>query len=187
MSNVDTALVGSLADHLADVLAEERIRHDGTEQTPTRESELDLARELLRAEISRIAAKRPTDAWPPLDEESLINEVVARVLGLGGLEALLADDEVSDIHIRGCDSVWVKLRDGRRERRSSIANSDEELISLIRRAASRFSRTEKRFDAGTPELNMQLPDGSRLFAVMEVSTRPSLIVRRHRFELSSHD
>jgi pilus assembly protein CpaF len=108
-------------------------------------------------------------------------------LGLGRLEALLADDEVSDIHIRGCDSVWVKLRDGRRERRAPIADSDEELISLIRRAATRFSRTEKRFDAGTPELNMQLPDGSRLFAVMEVSTRPSLIVRRHRFELSSLD
>jgi len=83
--------------------------------------------------------------------------------------------------------VWVKLRDGRRERREPIAESDDELVSLIRRAGTRFSRTEKRFDAGTPELNMQLPDGSRLFAVMEVSTRPSLVIRRHRFELSSLD
>jgi Flp pilus assembly CpaF family ATPase len=32
---------------------------------------------------------------------------------------------------------------------------------------------------------MQLPDGSRLFATMEVSLRPSLIIRRHRFEISS--
>ena len=46
------------------------------------------------------------------------------------------------------------------------------------------SRQERRFDAGTPELNMQLPDGSRLFATMEVSKRPSLIIRRHRFEIS---
>ena len=187
MSFLDDSLVRSLADHVADALAEERIRSDGSQQTPTREAELELARDILRAEISRVAAKRPVDSWPPLDEDSVINEVIARVLGLGGLEALLADDEVSDIHIRGCDSVWVKLRDGRRERREPIADSDEELISLIRRAATRFSRTEKRFDAGTPELNMQLPDGSRVFAVMEVSTRPSLIVRRHRFELSSLD
>jgi Flp pilus assembly CpaF family ATPase len=127
------------------------------------------------------------DTWPPIDEEAVVREVVAQVLGLGRLEALLADPEVSDIHVRGHDSVWVKLRDGRRERRRAIADSDEELISLIRRAGTRFSRTEKRFDAGTPELNMQLPDGSRLFAVMEVSTRPSLIIRRHRFELSSLD
>ncbi|MFZ9421476.1 MAG: CpaF family protein, partial [Ilumatobacteraceae bacterium] len=123
MSFLDDSLVRSLADHVADALAEERIRSDGSQQTPTREAELELARDILRAEISRVAAKRPVDSWPPLDEDSVINEVIARVLGLGGLEALLADDEVSDIHIRGCDSVWVKLRDGRRERREPIADS----------------------------------------------------------------
>ena len=32
---------------------------------------------------------------------------------------------------------------------------------------------------------MQLPDGSRLFATMDVSLRPSLVIRRHRFEISS--
>ena len=184
---LDTSLVRSLTEHVADVLAEERLHVDTADATISREAELDLARAVLRSEIARISAKRPLDAWPPIDEESLMNDVLARVLGLGGLEALLDDPDVSDVHIRGCDSVWVKLRDGRRERRAPIVESDEELINLIRRAATRFSRTEKRFDAGTPELNMQLPDGSRLFAVMEVSTRPSLVIRRHRFELSSLD
>jgi Flp pilus assembly CpaF family ATPase len=184
---LDTTLVRSLAEHVADVLADERLHGDTAGDALSRDTELTLARDTLRAEIARIHAKRPLDAWPPLDEDALVNEVIARVLGLGGLETLLTDPDISDIHVRGCDSVWVKLRDGRRERRTPIVESDEELINLIRRAATRFSRTEKRFDAGTPELNMQLPDGSRLFAVMEVSTRPSLIVRRHRFELSSLD
>ena len=184
---LDTTLVRTLAEHVADVLADERLHGDTAGDALSRDTELTLARDTLRAEIARIHAKRPLDAWPPLDEDALVNEVIARVLGLGGLETLLADPDISDIHVRGCDSVWVKLRDGRRERRTPIVESDEELINLIRRAATRFSRTEKRFDAGTPELNMQLPDGSRLFAVMEVSTRPSLIVRRHRFELSSLD
>ena len=146
---LDTSLVRSLTEHVADVLAEERLHVDTADATISREAELDLARAVLRSEIARISAKRPLDAWPPIDEESLMNDVLARVLGLGGLEALLDDPDVS--------------------------------------AATRFSRTEKRFDAGTPELNMQLPDGSRLFAVMEVSTRPSLVIRRHRFELSSLD
>lgn len=181
-------LVASLVDHVADVLAEERMGRD-TRQDPETDSsaETELARATIRAELARVHAKRPSDAWPPIDDESVIDEVIARVLGLGGLEVLLSDPEISDIHIRGCDSVWVKLRDGRREQRAPVVDSDEELVALVRRAATRFSRTEKRFDAGTPELNMQLPDGSRLFAVMEVSTRPSVIVRRHRFELSSLD
>jgi pilus assembly protein CpaF len=184
---LDSTLVRSLAEHVADVLADERIHGETAGDALSRETELALARDTLHIEIARINSTRPIDAWPPIDEESLVNEVIARVLGLGGLETLLADPDISDIHLRGYDSVWVKLRDGRRERRAPIVESDEELISLIRRAATRFSRTEKRFDAGTPELNMQLPDGSRLFAVMEVSTRPSLIIRRHRFELSSLD
>ena len=43
---------------------------------------------------------------------------------------------------------------------------------------------ERRFDAAHPELNLQLPDGSRLFAVMAVSARPAVVIRRHQFELS---
>src|SRR4051794_6417876 len=50
-----------------------------------------------------------------------------------------------------------------------------------------MGRSERRFDAANPELNLQLPDGSRLFATMEVSARPSVIIRKHRFELSSLD
>ena len=48
-----------------------------------------------------------------------------------------------------------------------------------------MGRTERRFDAANPELNLQLADGSRLFATMEVSARPSVVIRKHRFELSS--
>ncbi len=183
----ESQLVRSLTELVADVLAEQRIRDTENGVATSNELELQLARSTVSGELGRLLTKRSSDAWPPIDENEVINEVIAQVLGLGGLEGLLSDPEISDIHIRGSDSVWVKLRDGRRERRAPIVSNDEELVSLIRRAATRFSRSEKRFDAGSPELNMQLPDGSRLFAVMEVSTRPSLVVRRHRFELSSLD
>ena len=187
MTLQDAHIVRSLADLVADVLAEQRLHDAENNVASSPELESELARNTVRNELVRLLAKRPPDAWPPIDEDSITKEVIAHVLGLGGLEALLADPDISDIHVRGCDSVWVKLRDGRRERRSPIVSSDEELVSLVRRAGTRFSRSEKRFDAGSPEINMQLPDGSRLFAVMEVSTRPSLIIRRHRFELSSLD
>jgi Flp pilus assembly CpaF family ATPase len=44
---------------------------------------------------------------------------------------------------------------------------------------------EQRFDPAHPELNLQLPDGSRLFAAMEISSHPTLVIRRHRFEFSA--
>lgn len=186
MTIADMQMVRSLTELVADVLTERRL-DDGSERDSSPEDELRLARSTASAELARLVAARPVDAWPPIDEEAVVSEVIARVLGLGGLENLLSDPDVSDIHIRGHDSVWVKLRDGRRERRPAVVESDEELVALIRRAGVRFSRTERRFDAGSPEMNMQLPDGSRLFAVMDVSTRPSLIIRRHRYELSSLD
>ncbi|MFM8688149.1 MAG: CpaF family protein, partial [Acidimicrobiaceae bacterium] len=119
------------------------------------------------------------------DEAAISSAAIAQVLGLGRLQPLLEDVEISDIHVRGSCRVWVKLRNGQRETRDPIVDTDEELVELVRRAATRLSRQERRFDAGTPELNMQLPDGSRLFATMDVSLRPSLIIRRHRFDISS--
>ena len=97
------------------------------------------------------------------------------------------DPDITDIHIRGCESVWLKRRDGTRVPSPPVADSDDELVQLVRLAATRMGRSERRFDAANPELNLQLPDGSRLFAAMEVSARPSVIIRRHRFELSSLD
>ena len=144
----------------------------------------------MHAELLRLAATRRAEGKSVLtifDEVAISSAAIAQVLGLGRLQPLLEDDEISDIHVRGSCRVWVKLRNGQRETRDPIVDTDDELIELVRRAATRLSRQERRFDAGTPELNMQLPDGSRLFATMDVSLRPSLIIRRHRFEISSLD
>jgi len=137
-----------------------------------------------------LARARPLDAWgfdaiPDPDDRRVIDEAIAQVLGLGRLEPLLEDDDISDIHIRGNFPVWVKTRNGERREHPPIVQTDAELVDLIRRIASRMGHREQRFDPAHPELNLQLPDGSRLFATMEVSLRPSLIIRRHRFEISS--
>ncbi len=58
---------------------------------------------------------------------------------------------------------------------------DAELIELIRTLAARVGLGERRFDLASPRLSLQLPDGSRLFAVMAVTGRPCVSIRRHRF------
>lgn len=186
---IDRNLVNALASRLGDLLADERLdRRARNQRDPTNEEEHDFARTAVHAELLRLSAVRRSEGKSVLtvfDEAAVSSAAIAQVLGLGRLQLLLEDDEISDVHVRGNCRVWVKLRNGQRETRDPIVDTDEELIELVRRAATRLSRQERRFDAGTPELNMQLPDGSRLFATMTVSLRPSLVIRRHRFEISS--
>lgn len=185
----DVGLVGALASRVSELLADDRISRRTTgENDPNSSDEHALARGAMRVELARLSGARRAEARAVLsatEEQQLTNEVIAHVLGLGRLQPLLDDPDITDIHVRGCASVWVKLRNGSRESRSPIVESDSELIELIRRAGTRMGNTEHRFDSGNPELNLQLPDGSRLFATMEVSSRPSLVVRRHRFDISS--
>ena len=187
----DLQLVNALASRLGDLLADERLdRRARNLHEPTNDEEREFARTAVHAELLRLAATRRAEGKSVLtifDEVAISSAAIAQVLGLGRLQPLLEDDEISDIHVRGSCRVWVKLRNGQRETRDPIVDTDDELIELVRQAATRLSRQERRFDAGTPELNMQLPDGSRLFATMDVSLRPSLIIRRHRFEISSLD
>ena len=187
----DRQLVNALASRLGDLLADERLdRRARNLHEPTNDEEREFARTAVHAELLRLAATRRAEGKSVLtifDEVAISSAAIAQVLGLGRLQPLLEDDEISDIHVRGSCRVWVKLRNGQRETRDQIVDTDDELIELVRQAATRLSRQERRFDAGTPELNMQLPDGSRLFATMDVSLRPSLIIRRHRFEISSLD
>ncbi len=185
MSSGPTA--SSIARLIATALADDRVRrHNEDLPAPTVDEERQLARLTAAAALAKT---RPLDAWgfdaiPETHDRRVIDEAIAQVLGLGKLEPLLEDEEISDIHVRGNKPVWVKTRNGDRVEHPPIVENDAELVDLIRRIASRMGHREQRFDPAHPELNLQLPDGSRLFAAMEISAHPTLVIRRHRFEFS---
>src|SRR5690606_15422766 len=56
--------------------------------------------------------------------------------------------------------------------------SDEELIELVQTLGAYSGLTSRPFDASNPQIDLRLPDGSRLSAVMGVCSRPSLSIRR---------
>lgn len=181
-----TPSVGDLARRVAEALADERMRrHRADEPAPSPDEERVIARRAAERHLGATADPFGASLLPDASTRHLVDEAVARVIGLGRLEPLLDDDEITDIHVRGCRPVWVKTRDGRREQRDPIVESDDELVELVRRIAARMGGREQRFDPSNPEVNLRLPDGSRLFAAMDVSMRPTLVVRRHRFEFSS--
>ncbi len=181
-----TPSVGDVARRVAEALADERMRrHRADEPAPSADEERVIARQAAERHLSAGADPFGTSLLPDASTRHLVDEAVARVIGLGRLEPLLDDEEITDVHVRGCRPVWVKTRDGRREQRDPIVESDDELVELVRRIAARMGGREQRFDPSNPEVNLRLPDGSRLFAAMDVSMRPTLVVRRHRFEFSS--
>jgi Flp pilus assembly CpaF family ATPase len=77
--------------------------------------------------------------------------------------------------------VWVTYADGTKASVEPAAESDAELTEILRSAAARFGLSERRFDISHPELDLRLPDGSRLSALMSVVQRPVVSIRRHRF------
>ncbi|MEU8351635.1 ATPase, T2SS/T4P/T4SS family [Streptomyces sp. NPDC048845] len=141
--------------------------------------ELGTQRRLALAQGSPIV-----DAWV---EEKVAQAVKDALFGTGSLERLLADATLENICVNGCDVVWVKDATGTWRREAPVAASDAELVELVRAMASGTEGEERRFDRGMPRLNLQLPDGSRLFAVMAVCGRISLTIRRHRFPAASLD
>lgn len=124
------------------------------------------------------------DGREPLDrgaERALARRAHDLLFGLGGLQPYLDDPAVLDVHCFGHDNVFVHYADGRKLRVPPVAGSDEELEELVRIEARRAGRSERRWDKEVVALDFQLPDGSRLHALREVTGRPVVDIRRHNF------
>ncbi len=129
------------------------------------------------------AADRGTTgtARTPVEEQRLAQAVLDALFGLGRLQALVDDERIENIDVNGCDRVWATFADGSKRLMDPVADSDDELVDLLRSAAGRFGLAERRFDTARPELDLQLPGGARLSALMAVAARPAVSIRRHRF------
>lgn len=182
-ASVDAALVRSLANRVSDRLTERVRSGEGSARTFDREAQQVLGRQLLAEVLDRYSEERITQGLEPLlphEEDEIEQAVYDTIFGLGPLDRLLADPSVENVFANGCDNVWVVRADGTKTAAPPIADTDRAMIELIRIAAARMGRTERRFDSASPFLDLRLPDGSRLHAAMAVSDRPVLSVRRHR-------
>lgn len=169
-------------------------RHAEDEETGrprlSSEDERALTRKLISDELGGLAREAMADGSAPLDhddERRLTELVFDRLHGLGRLQPLLDDPEIRDIHVPGSGDTWLQMRDGRKVRGPSVAESPGELIELIATAGRRMGRSERRWDHAHPELNLRLPNGDRLHALMGVTGRPTVTIRRHDFAIHRVD
>ena len=181
---MDQHLVRRLREEVGDVLASQR-RDDAANGIMPMSGEDE--RQFARAVIGRVLESHArteiaAGRTPPtvLEDEGLSEGVHAALFGVGRLQPLLDDPMVENIDINGADRVFVGYADGREELVGPVADSDEELVELVQVLGAYSGLTSRSFDTANPQLDLRLPDGSRLSAVMGVTARPALSIRRSR-------
>jgi pilus assembly protein CpaF len=93
----------------------------------------------------------------------LREEIVNEAVGLGPLEDLLADNEVTEIMVNGPEQIFVERR-GLIERTSKRFADGAQLRTIIERIITPLGR---RVDESSPMVDARLPDGSRVNAIIE--------------------
>ena len=148
-------------------------------------SEQQYVRKLITDALAEHAEEGLRSGLIPLsaEQEHATSEAIyARMYGAGRLQRLLDDSSIENIDINGCDEVWIRRADGSKERGEPVASTDDELVALVQTLAAYAGRSSRPFDAANIELDLRLPDGSRMSAVQEVSGRPAVSIRRHRYD-----
>ncbi len=188
---MDQQLIRRLREEVADILARQR-REDAASGLPpmTAEDERQFARAVVSRVLDSYAREEVTAGRKPPsheDEQAIAEGIHAALFGVGRLQPLLDDPDVENIDINGCDDVFIGYADGREERGQPVADNDDELVELVQILGAYSGLTSRPFDTANPQLDIRLPDGSRLSAVMGVCQRPSLSIRKARIARASLD
>jgi pilus assembly protein CpaF len=127
--------------------------------------------ELLERESQRIPLSLA-------DRTGLAVDVLNELFGLGPLETLLADQEISDILVNGAQQIYIE-RNGRLEETPLVFKDDQHLLRIIERIVSSVGR---RIDESSPMVDARLADGSRVNAIVSPLSLvgPVLSIRRFR-------
>src|SRR5712672_61926 len=181
---MDHTLVKRLRGEVGTRLAEQRRLDAAGGLAPmSGEDERQFARALIAGVLEEHARTEITAGRAPAgaqEEEELAAAVHAALFGVGRLQPLLDDPQIENIDINGCDRVFLSRADGREVMADPVAESDEELVELIQALAAYSGLSSRPFDTANPQLDLRLPDGARLSAVMDVTLRPAVSIRRAR-------
>ena len=143
-----------------------RLRRTLHEQMDLRRIDVSaMSDDALRALTARLIGETLHQGPPlpaTLDTQALTEQVVAEAVGLGPLEPLLAEPEVSEIMVNNADEIFYE-RNGRLHRSTIRFTDDAAVQSIIQRIVSPLGR---RIDEASPMVDARLADGSRVNAVI---------------------
>lgn len=186
-TKMDQSLVKVLRERVANAMTrarQERERVGLPDLSEADERQLTLS--LITGEVQKhqtavlsAGGELPSDVGYDL---RLIEAVDAAIWAAGELQDYLVDDQVENININGCDEVWVTYADRGKVRVAPIAATDEDLVQIVQNLAAYASINPRPFTRAHPELDLRLPDGSRMSAVLGAGERPAVSIRRNRYK-----
>jgi pilus assembly protein CpaF len=153
-------------------------------------SNLDrLERQQVADAVRKVVQDLITQEGVPLnfeERDTIVVQVLDEIFGLGPLEPLIKDPEVSDILVNTYKQVYIE-RHGKLERTEVMFQDDRHLLQIIDRIVSAVGR---RIDDSSPMVDARLPDGSRVNAIIKplALDGPHLSIRKFKRDaLSGED
>jgi pilus assembly protein CpaF len=171
-SNTDEARVQAIKRQIHSELIK---RLDLKRMTASRVDEPELrnhAQRVIAEIVKEVREKLPNG----LDAIKLAKDITDEALSLGPLEDLLADPEVTEIMVNGCDNVFVE-RKGKLFKTDKRFLNDDSVKAIIERIVSPIGR---RIDESQPYVDARLKDGSRVNAIIHPLSLvgPCLTIRK---------
>ncbi|MEG0757778.1 MAG: ATPase, T2SS/T4P/T4SS family [Raoultibacter sp.] len=166
----------------------ERVRRAGNDESlaPQRNQTLELLRTAVyeripAGDIAAMAADNPyrakneirsvcilifqDDAWSTCtseERERLVGEFLNGVFGFGPLEAMIADESITEVMVNGVASVFYERAGVLYPSKQRFA-SDDQVRALIDRIIGPLGR---RIDESSPMVDARLPQGHRVHAII---------------------
>jgi pilus assembly protein CpaF len=150
-------------------------RMDLKRLTASRINEAELrnkATATIRSIVAEVAGRLP----PGINPEDLVKEICDEALGLGPVEDLLNDPDITEIMINGPTQVYVE-KAGKLILSERTFMNEASVLAIIERIVSPLGR---RIDESQPYVDARLPDGSRVNAIIHPLSLsgPCLTIRK---------
>ena len=132
--------------------------------------------------IGEILVQMESDGELPedVDREQVMTDVLNEALGLGPLEAFLADDDISEIMVNHANQIYIEKK-GKLTLSEKIFSSNQAVMGVIERIVAPIGR---RIDESSPLVDARLKDGSRVNAIIPpLSLKgPCITIRKFKRE-----
>ena len=131
----------------------------------------------LYAKIEKLVSEQLGNVYISIQERvNLTDELYSSIRGLGLLDMIIKDDDITEVMINGTDEIFIE-RNGKIERLNQSFDSQRKLEDIIQRIVGRAGRE---VNQSNPIVDTRLPDGSRVSVVLPpVALKgPTLTIRK---------
>ena len=131
----------------------------------------------LYTKIEKLVGEQLGSLYIPIHERvNLADELYSSIRGLGLLDMIIKDDDITEVMINGTDEIFIE-KNGKIKRLNQSFESQRKLEDIIQRIVGRAGRE---VNQSNPIVDTRLPDGSRVSVVLPpiALKGPTLTIRK---------